>query len=111
MIVELATAMVLLVGAGLLGKSLSKLLRVDLGFQPDHLVTLNITAPDAAYSGNQQILAFARKVLDQVQSVPGIESAAVARRGVPLDGNSSTSWFRVVGRPVAMDLRKRRSDP
>jgi predicted permease len=98
-IVELAIAMVLLVGAGLLGKSLSRLLRVDLGFEPDHLVTLNITAPDADYSGNQQILAFARKVLDQVKSVPGIESAAVARRGVPLDGNSSTNWFRVVGRP------------
>jgi macrolide transport system ATP-binding/permease protein len=98
-IVELATAMVLLVGAGLLGKSLSRLLRVDLGFQADHLVTLNVTAPDADYPGNQQVAAFARKVLDQVQSVPGIESAAVARRGVPLDGNSSTNWFRIVGRP------------
>jgi len=98
-IVELATAMVLLVGAGLLGKSLSRLLQVDLGFQPDHLVTLNITAPDSDYTGNPQVLAFARRILDRVESVPGVESAAVARRGVPLDGNGNTNWFRVIGRP------------
>ncbi len=98
-IVELATAMVLLVGAGLLGKSLSRLLEVNLGFQADHLVTLSITAPDADYSGNQQVAAFTRKVLDRVQSVPGVESAGVARRGVPLDGNGNTNWFRVLGRP------------
>lgn len=98
-IVELATAMVLLVGAGLLGKSLSRLLQVDLGFQPDRLVTLNITAPDSNSSGNPQILAFTRRILDQVESVAGVESAAVARRGVPLDGNGNTNWFRVVGRP------------
>ena len=98
-IVELATAVVLLVGAGLLGKSLSRLLQVNLGFQPEHLITLNISAPDVKYSGNQQVLAFTRTILDQVRSVPGIEAAAVARRGVPLDGNGNTNWFRVIGRP------------
>jgi predicted permease len=98
-IVELAAATVLLVGAGLLGKSLSRLLQVDLGFQPDHLVTLNITAMDSEYPGNEQARAFARRILDRVQSVPGVKSAAVARRGVPLDGNSSTNWFRLLGRP------------
>ena len=98
-IVELTTAMVLLVGAGLLGKSLSRLLQVNLGFRPDHLVTLSITAADSDYSGNQQILAFARRILDRVDSVPGVKSAAIARRGVPLDGNGNTIWFRVVGRP------------
>ncbi|HTW64253.1 MAG TPA: ABC transporter permease [Bryobacteraceae bacterium] len=98
-IVELATAMVLLVGAALLGKSLSRLLQVNLGFEPERLVMLNITAPDAGYSGNQPVRAFARKVLDQVRSVPGVESAAIARRGVPLDGNGNTNWFRVIGRP------------
>ena len=46
-IIELATATVLLVGAGLLGKSLSRLLQVDLGFEPDHLVTLTVTASES----------------------------------------------------------------
>ena len=47
-VVELAIAMVLLVGAGLLGKSLYRLLHVDLGFQPDHLATLYVAAPESA---------------------------------------------------------------
>ncbi len=45
-VVELAVAVVLLAGAGLLGKSFYRLLHVDLGFQPDHLATLQIAAPD-----------------------------------------------------------------
>jgi hypothetical protein len=47
-VVELATAMVLLVGAGLLGKSLYQLLHVDVGLKPDHLVTLQVGAPRAS---------------------------------------------------------------
>jgi predicted permease len=98
-IVELATATVLLVGAGLLGKSLSRVLRVDLGFEPDHLVTLNIAASGSSYETDQQVLAFTKTILDRVESVPGVRSAALARRGVPLDGNGNTIWFRVLGRP------------
>jgi predicted permease len=98
-IVELATATVLLVGAGLLGKSLSRLLRVDLGFEPDHLVTLNIAASDTSYGTEPQILGFTKTILDRVESVPGVSSAGLARRGVPLDGNGNTIWFRVLGRP------------
>ena len=47
-VLELATAMVLLVGAGLLGKSLYRLLNVDLGFDPDHLATLQVAVPRPA---------------------------------------------------------------
>ena len=97
--VELATATVLLVGAGLLGKSLYRLLKVDLGFEPDHLVTLDIAASGTSYGTDQQILAFTKTVLDRVGSVPGVSCAGLARRGVPLDGNGNTIWFRVVGRP------------
>jgi predicted permease len=98
-IVELAMATVLLVGAGLLGRSLSRLLRVDLGFKPDHLTTVNITASGSSYETNSQILAFTKNVLDRVESLPGVSSAGIARRGVPLDGNGNTYWFRVLGRP------------
>ncbi len=48
-ILELATAMVLLAGAGLLGKSLYRLLHVNLGIQPDRLVTMNVGAPSSRY--------------------------------------------------------------
>ncbi len=96
-VVELATATVLLVGAGLLGKSLYRLLQVDLGFQPDHLVTLNIAAPD--HGTDQQTVALTKTILEKIESIPGVRSAGVARRGVPMDGNGNTIWFRVVGRP------------
>jgi macrolide transport system ATP-binding/permease protein len=98
-IVELATATVLLVGAGLLGKSLYRLLQVDLGFEPDHLVTLNIAPSGPGYGTDQQVLAFTRTILDRIETVPGVISVGIARRGVPLDGNGNTIWFRVVGRP------------
>ena len=60
-VVELAIAVVLLAGAGLLGKSFYRLLHVDLGFQPDHLATLQIAAPDPSYSKDEQAVALARQ--------------------------------------------------
>jgi len=98
-VVELATAMVLLVGAGLLGKSLYRLLRVDIGLRPDRLVTLQVMAPDATHATDPQSLALEREVVSRIESLPAVESVGVARLGLPLDGNGNTSWFRVMGRP------------
>jgi predicted permease len=97
--VELATATVLLVGAGLLGKSLYRLLQVDLGFQPEHLVTVNIAASSPKYNGDQEAIALSRDLMSRVQGLPGVVSVGIASRGLPLDGNGNTNWFRVVGRP------------
>jgi macrolide transport system ATP-binding/permease protein len=98
-VVELATATVLLVGAGLLGQSLYRLLRVHLGFEPDHLVTLNVALSGPSYGTDDEILALTKMMFDRIRSIPGVTSAGIARRGVPLDGNSNTIWFRVLGRP------------
>ena len=98
-VVELATATVLLVGAGLLGKSLYRLLRVDLGFEPDHLVMLNLAAPGPAYQKDPQVIALTREVMGRIGNTPGVTSVGVARMGLPLDGNGNTSWFRILGRP------------
>jgi predicted permease len=95
-ILELAVAMVLLVGAGLLGKSLYRLLHVDLGLRPDHLATLNVAVP-SSYSTDPQTVAVARRILDRVAVLPGIKSAAISSRAPLLQGN--TMWIRVVGRP------------
>lgn len=97
-VVELATATVLLVGAGLLGQSLYRLLRVHLGFEPDHLVTLNVALSGSSYGTDHEILALTKMMFDRIRSIPGVTSAGIARRGVPLDGNSNTIWFRVLGR-------------
>jgi macrolide transport system ATP-binding/permease protein len=98
-VVELATATVLLVGAGLLGQSLYRLLRVHLGFEPDHLVTLNVALSGSSYGTDHEILALMKMMFDRIRSIPGVTSAGIARRGIPLDGNGNTIWFRVLGRP------------
>jgi predicted permease len=97
-VIELATAVVLLAGAGLLGKSLYKLLHEDLGFRPDHLATLNIGLPSAAFSTDQQQVAFEHAVLERAGSLPGVQSAA-ATSLLPVSCNCNTDWVRFVGKP------------
>ena len=97
-VVELATAVVLLTGAGLLGKSLYKLLHVDVGFKADHLVTINVGLPDAAFSKNAQVVAFGRDAVRRIEGLPGVESAAITSQ-LPVTCNCNTDWVRFVGKP------------
>jgi len=98
-VVELAIAMVLLVSAGLLGKSLYRLLHVSLGFQPDHLATLRIDAPDDVYGNDEHSIGLERRVIAEIGNLPGVQSVGVSHLGIPMDGNGNTTWFRVLGRP------------
>ncbi len=97
-IVELATAMVLLVGAGLLGKSLYRLLHVEIGMQPEHLATLFVSAPKASYGKDEQAIALERQIVSRVESLPGVKSVGISSR-LPVSGNGNTDWIRFVGRP------------
>ncbi len=97
--VELAIAMVLLSGAGLLGKSFYRLLHVNLGFQPDHLATLEVAAPPVRYGNDQQVVALGSRVVSQIASLPGVRTVGIVTQGLPLSGNSNTDWIRFVGRP------------
>jgi predicted permease len=97
-VVELATAVVLLVGAGLLGKSLYRLLQVDPGLQPNNLATLPLSIQRANYSKDPQVIALERQILDRVRALPGVRSAAITNKLPVGDGDFTTS-FRVVGRP------------
>jgi macrolide transport system ATP-binding/permease protein len=97
-VIELATAVVLLTGAGLLGKSLYKLLHLDMGFPTGHLATISVGLPDAAFSKDGRVVAFARSVVARVQSLPGVESAAITSV-LPVSCNCNTDWVRFVGRP------------
>jgi predicted permease len=98
-VVELATAVVLLVGAGLLTKSLNNLLHVKLGLQPDHLAMIDVAAPNASYAGLPRSTALARTVLERAAGIPGVRSASVAANGAPLSHNGNTNWIRILGRP------------
>jgi macrolide transport system ATP-binding/permease protein len=96
-VLELATAMVLLVGAGLLGKSLYRLLHVDLGFEPAHLATLQIAVPRAGYASDEQVVALGKQIVGRIASLPGVESAGIASV-LPVSFNGNTDWIRFVGR-------------
>jgi macrolide transport system ATP-binding/permease protein len=96
-VLELTTAMVLLAGAGLLGKSLYRLLQVSAGFETNHLITMTVSAPRSDYSEGKQALALGRKVVDDIKSLPGVKSVALAST-LPLSFNGNTDWIRFVGR-------------
>jgi len=97
-VLELAIAVVLLVSAGLLGKSFYKLLHVELAFQPDHVATVQIVMPDSTYSTDPKVVAVGRQILARVSALPGVQSAAFTTV-LPVSGNGNTNWIRFVGKP------------
>ena len=97
-VVELAMAMVLLVGAGLLSKSLYRLLEVNPGMQPDHLAAIGMSAPRTVFDTEAKAIALEREVVSKVAALPGVERVGVASQ-MPVTNNGNTTWFRVAGRP------------
>jgi macrolide transport system ATP-binding/permease protein len=97
-VVELAVAVVLLVSAGLLGKSLYRLLHVEVGFQPDHLATTAVALSFATYPKDEQQVEVARKLVNRLESLPGVQSAAISSV-LPVSFNGNTTWIRIVGHP------------
>lgn len=97
-IIELAVAVVLLVGAGLLGKSLYRLLHVEVGFQPDHLATVEVAVSEVTYPKNPQQVDVARKIIDRVSSLPGVQSVGLTSV-LPVSFNGNTTWIRIQGHP------------
>jgi predicted permease len=96
-IVELATAVVLLAGAGLLGKSLYLLLHEDIGFRPDHLATVNLSLPQFAFSNAVRQVAFEHALLERAGRMPGVRSAALINV-LPVSCNCETDSVRIVGK-------------
>jgi macrolide transport system ATP-binding/permease protein len=95
-VIELATAVVLLVVAGLFGKSLYRLLQVDPGLRPDNVATLAVSTSEASYSKNEQRIALERKILDRVTALPGVTSAGLTNKLPVGDGDFTTS-FTIIG--------------
>jgi putative ABC transport system permease protein len=74
---EVALVLVLLVGSGLMLKSLRNLSALDLGFDPDRLLTVSLGVPQSEYTAEEEV-AVVRSVVDEVASLPGVESATVS---------------------------------
>jgi predicted permease len=83
---EIAAALVLLVGAGLLLRSFSHMRSVELGFDPSNVVAATIDLPDNGYRTDDASKEFARRVLDRLRAVPGVEAVGMVN-WAPLDGN------------------------
>ena len=97
-VLELAIAVVLLVGAGLLGKSLYRLLRVDVNFEVDHLATLQVMAPPALYPKEDQLARVSREMIRRISALPGVKSVGLTSV-LPVSCNCNTDWIRFVGKP------------
>jgi predicted permease len=97
-VLELAIAVVLLSGAGLLARSFYALLHVGTGFQARQLAVMNVVAPDSGYPGPEKQIELERKILSRIGALPGVESCALTTR-LPLTGNGNTWWIRFAGRP------------
>ena len=97
-VVEMALAVMLLVGAGLLGQSLYRLLHVPLGFDPDHLATVEVMAPDTVYKSDEQTVGLYREVVRRVSNLPGVESAGMTIM-LPVQCNCPQDRIRFPGRP------------
>ncbi len=83
--VELALSVVLLVGAGLALKSISRLRRVDTGFDRRNVLTASISIPGARYDSDAKAIAFMYRLRDRLAAAPGIEAAGISSAS-PLGG-------------------------
>jgi putative ABC transport system permease protein len=95
---EVALSLMLLIGAGLLIRSLSVLRHVNPGFDPSRLLTLEVAIPATKFSEPMQQVRYFDRVLDQVRGVPGVQSAGLID-SLPLSGGSHQP-VSVEGRPV-----------
>jgi putative ABC transport system permease protein len=91
-VAELAVALVLLTGAGLLLRSYEKLRAVNVGFRTDHLLTASYSLPREQYSTQNAIDTFDRTLLDRLRQLPGVQSAAITST-LPASGNQGFQGF------------------
>ena len=97
-VLELAIAVVLLVGAGLLGKSFYRLLHVELNFDPDHLAVAEVELPEVGYTKDEEMVRAHREILQRIASLPGVTSVGTTSV-LPVSCNCNTDWIRFEGKP------------
>ncbi len=100
-VAQVALALVLLVGAGLMIRSFSRLQSVDPGFDPQGLLTMRVQLPGAKYKENTQRVAFFREAVERLRSLPGVRAAGVVSY-LPFASLGARTDFAVEGRPEAL---------
>jgi predicted permease len=98
-VAEVALAVTLLSGSGLLIRSLNRVLEVDPGFRPDSVLTVALNLPTAVYSDDQKIEALHTRLLDAMRAVPGVKTAGLTS-ALPVSGNNPSGSFGIEGVPA-----------
>jgi putative ABC transport system permease protein len=101
---EIALALVVVAGAGLLARTLLQLERVDRGYEPGNVLTMHFSLQGANYAKPEQVQRFYRMAEQELEGVRGVRSVAFAM-DFPLEGWSMGEPFEIVGRPVAASQR------
>jgi putative ABC transport system permease protein len=96
---EVAVALVLLVGAGLLVKSFMRLQEVNPGFRPQSTLVMQVSLPPTKYREVAQSDSFYQQVVQNIRNLPGVESVGLST-GVPMSGQNSAGSFQIEGRAV-----------
>jgi predicted permease len=97
---EVALALILLAGAGLLVKSFAQLRKIDTGFETDNILTMVLRLPASKYKEDPQYVAFFRQALERVRAMPGVNSAGVVNFLPLYGGLGAATSFNVEGKPV-----------
>jgi predicted permease len=97
---EIAAALMLLIGAGLLIKSFAKLQDVNPGFNSEKVLTAAMSLPPTRYPDEPSRIGFRNRLLDAVRAIPGVTSAAMTTN-VPFNGNVGSGSYSIVGRTRA----------
>jgi putative ABC transport system permease protein len=94
--VQVATAFMLLIGAGLLFASFREILSIDLGFEPEGVLTASVMLPDVRYPEDSDRRAFTQRAIDSIGSLPGVEIASLTDT-IPFGGSYSDSVILAEG--------------
>jgi putative ABC transport system permease protein len=93
---EIATALILLAGAGLLLRSFEKMRSVELGFRPDHVLTANYSLPQQQYSMQSSVNEFNRELIGRLEQLPGVKLAGFTTV-LPATGSGNNNGFVAEG--------------
>jgi putative ABC transport system permease protein len=108
-VLQNALTLLLLVGAALTIRSLDRLLRTELGFEPDHLVSFSVALPPRRYPDVPRRIAFFRALDERLRAIPGVSSVGFAV-GVPFTGGAGSTSYTLTGIPEQPGEPQRHAD-
>jgi putative ABC transport system permease protein len=97
-VAEIGLSLMLLIGAGLLLRSFANVSRLDMGFRPEGMLTLQLSLPPSRYPDGNAEIRFEQELRRRVSALPGVRAAAVAQ-SLPLHDDNSSGGFWVEGQP------------